>query len=123
MTPQEAAKARAAGAAPEGAVDQRSAAKLVQQMFTEVAPRYDLLNHVLSCNVDRIWWWRAAKTFSPILRKPESRILDLCCGTGDMTLALRNRAGSVQNQILAADFVHTMLVRAASKTARKNVSL
>jgi demethylmenaquinone methyltransferase / 2-methoxy-6-polyprenyl-1,4-benzoquinol methylase len=113
----------ASGAAPEGAVDQQSAAKAVQQMFTDVAPRYDLLNHVLSCNVDRIWWWRTAKTFSSILQKPDARILDLCCGTGDMTLALRRRAGKAQNRIVGADFVHAMLVRAAAKTGAKNISL
>ena len=113
----------AAGAAPEGAVDQQSAAKAVQQMFSDVAPRYDLLNHVLSCNVDRVWWWRTAKTFSPILQRSNARILDLCCGTGDMTLALRRRAGNTKNQIMGADFVHAMLVRAASKTAAHNIGL
>ncbi len=52
-------------------------------MFTEVAPRYDLLNHALSCNIDRIWWWRAARTFLPHpSQKPNADILDLCCGTG-----------------------------------------
>lgn len=122
MTPQQAPRA-AAGAAPEGARDQQSAAKAVQQMFSDVAPRYDLLNHVLSCNVDRMWWWRAAGTFTHILQKPDTRVLDLCCGTGDMTLALRRRAGSVKNQIVGADFVHAMLVRAAPKTAAKNIGL
>ena len=122
MTPQQ-ARTSAAGAAPEGAVDKQSAAKAVQQMFTDVAPRYDLLNHVLSCNVDRMWWWRAARSFSHILKKPDARILDLCCGTGDMTLALRKRAGSAANQIVGADFVHAMLVRAAPKTSARNISL
>jgi demethylmenaquinone methyltransferase/2-methoxy-6-polyprenyl-1,4-benzoquinol methylase len=122
MTPQQAPRA-AVGAAPEGARDQRSAAKAVQQMFSDVAPRYDLLNHVLSCNVDRIWWWRAARTFAHILQRPNARVLDLCCGTGDMTLALRRRAGNAENQIVGADFVHAMLVRAAPKTVKKNVLL
>jgi demethylmenaquinone methyltransferase / 2-methoxy-6-polyprenyl-1,4-benzoquinol methylase len=123
MTSRQATSKAASGAAPEGAIDQQSAAKAVQQMFSDVAPRYDLLNHVLSCNVDRIWWWRSAKTFSPILQSANARILDLCCGTGDMTLALRKRAGSVQNQIVGADFVHAMLVRAAPKTAARGISL
>src|SRR4051795_4102511 len=112
MTPQEAPKA-ATGAVPEGARDQDAAAKAVQQMFSDVAPRYDLLNHVLSCNIDRLWWRRAAKTFAHIVQTPNVRILDLCCGTGDMTLALRRRAGKTNNQIVGADFVHSMLVRAA----------
>ena len=48
-----------AGATPSGATDERSAARAVQQMFDEIAPRYDLLNHTLSMNVDRLWWRRA----------------------------------------------------------------
>jgi demethylmenaquinone methyltransferase / 2-methoxy-6-polyprenyl-1,4-benzoquinol methylase len=84
-------------------------------MFTSIAPRYDLLNHVLSCNIDRLWWWRTARRFDSILRRPEARVLDLCCGTGDMTFALRRRAGSATPQILGADFSHAMLQRAAAK--------
>src|SRR5271155_5851209 len=106
---------RIVGAAPAGARDRESAAKAVREMFTSIAPRYDLLNHVLSCNVDRLWWWRTARRFDAILRRPEARVLDLCCGTGDMTFALRRRAGSATPQILGADFSHAMLQRAAAK--------
>jgi demethylmenaquinone methyltransferase / 2-methoxy-6-polyprenyl-1,4-benzoquinol methylase len=123
MSPPEATSKAAIGAAPEGARDEQSAARAVQQMFADVAPRYDLLNHVLSCNVDRIWWWRAARAFSHILQRPDTRILDLCCGTGDMTLALRKRAGNTANQIVGADFVHAMLTRARPKTADKHIEL
>jgi len=103
------------GAAPSGARDRESAAKAVREMFTSIAPRYDLLNHVLSCNIDRLWWWRTARKFDDILKRPEVRVLDLCCGTGDMTFALRRRAGSDTAQILGADFSHAMLQRAAVK--------
>lgn len=103
------------GAAPEGAVDRNSAAKAVQEMFTSIAPRYDLLNHVLSFNIDRLWWWRAARSFDSILKRPGARGLDLCCGTGDMTFALHRRAGSAGAQILGADFSHAMLQRAIVK--------
>jgi demethylmenaquinone methyltransferase / 2-methoxy-6-polyprenyl-1,4-benzoquinol methylase len=84
-------------------------------MFTSIAPRYDLLNHVLSCNIDRLWWWRTARSFDAILKRPGTRVLDLCCGTGDMTFALNRRAGSASMQILGADFSHAMLQRAAEK--------
>ena len=84
-------------------------------MFTAIAPRYDLLNHVLSMNVDRLWWRRAARTFTHILARPEARVLDLCCGTADMALALRRRAAGSAT-IFGADFSHAMLVRAAGKT-------
>jgi demethylmenaquinone methyltransferase/2-methoxy-6-polyprenyl-1,4-benzoquinol methylase len=109
---------RIVGAAPAGARDRESAAKAVREMFTSIAPRYDLLNHVLSCNIDRLWWWRTARRFDAILRRPEARVLDLCCGTGDMTFALRRRAGSATPQILGADFSHAMLQRAAAKAEK-----
>ncbi len=103
------------GAAPAGARDREAAAAAVREMFTSIAPRYDLLNHVLSFNIDRLWWWRTARKFDEILKRPEARVLDLCCGTGDMTFALRRRAGFESAQILGADFSHAMLQRAAAK--------
>lgn len=109
------------GAAPVGAQDQRAAASAVRQMFTSIAPRYDLLNHVLSFNVDRVWWRRASHTFSLILQRPDARVLDLCCGTGDMTFALSRAAGESPHQILGADFSHAMLERAAQKSASVSV--
>ena len=113
---QETSKSTVVGAAPEGASDPRSAARAVRAMFTSIAPRYDLLNHVLSFNVDRMWWRRTARAFSHILGRPEARVLDLCCGTGDMTFALRRQAGKASPRILGADFSHAMLQRAAAKS-------
>jgi demethylmenaquinone methyltransferase/2-methoxy-6-polyprenyl-1,4-benzoquinol methylase len=106
---------RIIGAAPQGASDRDSAARAVREMFTSIAPRYDLLNHVLSFNIDRLWWWRTARTFDAILQKPGSRVLDLCCGTGDMSFALKRRAGAHTPQIIGADFSHAMLQRALVK--------
>jgi demethylmenaquinone methyltransferase / 2-methoxy-6-polyprenyl-1,4-benzoquinol methylase len=108
-------KATVIGAAPAGAGSPESAARAVQEMFTAIAPHYDLLNHVLSFNVDRLWWRRAARTFTAILARPEACVLDLCCGTGDMTFALR-RAGKSVAQILGVDFSHAMLKRAQEKS-------
>jgi len=88
-------------------------------MFTSIAPRYDLLNHVLSFNIDRLWWWRTARKFDPILQRPDARVLDLCCGTGDMAFALRRRTRSATAQILGADFSHAMLQRAAEKGGKE----
>src|ERR1041385_7860359 len=73
------------GAMPDGAKDERSAAQAVREMFDDIAPRYDFLNHALSMNVDRLWWRRTARTFKHILSQSESRVLDLCAGTGDMS--------------------------------------
>jgi demethylmenaquinone methyltransferase / 2-methoxy-6-polyprenyl-1,4-benzoquinol methylase len=104
------------GAVPDGSSDPQSAARAVRQMFTSIAPRYDLLNHVLSFNVDRLWWRRVARTFASILVRPDSRVLDLCCGTGDMTFALQRAARASSATILGADFSHAMLQRAYEKS-------
>jgi demethylmenaquinone methyltransferase / 2-methoxy-6-polyprenyl-1,4-benzoquinol methylase len=109
-------KSTVVGAAPEGASDQASAARAVREMFTSIAPRYDLLNHVLSFNVDRMWWRRTARTFRQILAGPDARVLDLCCGTGDMAFALRRQSRNLSTEILGADFSHAMLKRARAKS-------
>ena len=99
------------------AQDQKAAAHAVRQMFSSIAPRYDLLNHVLSLNVDRYWWWRTARRFRHIVRRADAAVLDLCCGTGDMTLALYRQAGVGGASIVGADFAHPMLCRATQKGA------
>jgi demethylmenaquinone methyltransferase/2-methoxy-6-polyprenyl-1,4-benzoquinol methylase len=105
----------ATGAKPQGAQDEASAAQAVRQMFDNIAPRYDLLNHVLSANVDRLWWWRTARHFRSILANPDAAVLDICCGTGDMTMALLRRRPHGSRPILAGDFARGMLSRGARK--------
>jgi demethylmenaquinone methyltransferase/2-methoxy-6-polyprenyl-1,4-benzoquinol methylase len=105
----------AAGAKPVGAEDENSAAQAVRQMFNSIAPRYDLLNHLLSANVDRLWWSRTARRFRAILANPEAAVLDICCGTGDMTMALLKHRPHGARPILAADFARSMLSRGAQK--------
>ena len=112
---------RITGAAPAGARDETAAADAVREMFTSIAPRYDLLNHVLSMNVDRLWWNRTARVFTPILRSPGAQVLDLCCGTGDMTFALYRRSGQANVKFFGADFSHAMLVRAEEKSGSRNI--
>jgi demethylmenaquinone methyltransferase/2-methoxy-6-polyprenyl-1,4-benzoquinol methylase len=106
---------RAAGAKPIGAEDENSAAQAVRQMFNSIAPRYDLLNHLLSANVDRLWWRRTARRFRAILENPEAAVLDICCGTGDMTMALLKHRPHGARPIIAADFARSMLSRGAQK--------
>jgi len=103
------------GAKPVGAEDETSAAEAVRAMFNSVAPRYDLLNHLLSSNVDRIWWWRAARHFRGVLSRPDAAVLDICCGTGDMTMALLRRRPKNARPVLAADFARAMLMRGKHK--------
>ena len=103
------------GARPAGINDEGSAAIAVREMFDSIAPRYDLLNHLLSSNVDRYWWWKAARWFKEVLADPDAAILDVCCGTGDMTMALLKRRPRKAKPILAVDFAPRMLRRGARK--------
>jgi len=107
------------GARPAGAQDETSAAEAVRGMFNSIAPRYDLLNHVLSANVDRLWWRRAARRFRGVLAKPDAAILDICCGTGDLTMALLKHRPPGARPVLAADFAREMLARGARKFAQR----
>jgi demethylmenaquinone methyltransferase / 2-methoxy-6-polyprenyl-1,4-benzoquinol methylase len=109
------------GASPANASDERTAATAVREMFSTIAPRYDLLNHLLSFNVDRLWWWRTARAVRHILARPDARVLDLCCGTGDMTFALKRRAGRSRARFFGADFAHPMLRRALNKTRAEDL--
>ncbi|HLY42074.1 MAG TPA: ubiquinone/menaquinone biosynthesis methyltransferase [Terracidiphilus sp.] len=108
------------GARPRGAEDEADAARAVQQMFNSIAPRYDLLNHVLSANVDRLWWRRTARKFRPILANPNAAVLDICCGTGDMTMALLKHRPDGARPIVAADFARGMLDLAIPKFAARS---
>jgi demethylmenaquinone methyltransferase/2-methoxy-6-polyprenyl-1,4-benzoquinol methylase len=105
----------ATGAKPMGVEDESHAAEAVQQMFNTIAPRYDLLNHVLSANIDRLWWRRTAATFRSILADPDAAVLDICCGTGDLTMALLKHRPAGSRPVLAADFAHAMLRRGIQK--------
>lgn len=117
----DAPEARIVGAAPIGAGDEASAATAVREMFSSIAPRYDLLNHVLSMNVDRMWWNRTAKTFNKTLSRQYVRVLDLCCGTGDMTFALHKHMKITPSRLVGADFSHAMLVLAKQKMGNRAV--
>src|SRR5271157_3905483 len=102
----------ARGAAPPGAASEEQASRWVRGMFGRVARRYDLLNHLLSFQLDRFWRAHTARRVSEVLRRPRARVLDLCCGTGDLLLALAARRGGL---VYGADFCHPMLVEARRK--------
>jgi len=84
-------------------------------MFAGVAPRYDLLNHLLSLGIDRRW---RRDVVSGLNLKPSDRVLDLCCGTGDLALELAPHA-----RCLACDFTWEMLTRAKAKSTRAGQTL
>ena len=113
----------ATGARPTGTETEAEAAQAVQRMFDEIAPRYDRLNHILSFGMDHVWWNRAARQFDAVLKRSEASVLDLCCGTADMTAALlaRRPAGATE-PMTAIDFSHEMIERGRTKLAGKPVN-
>jgi demethylmenaquinone methyltransferase/2-methoxy-6-polyprenyl-1,4-benzoquinol methylase len=104
------------GTTPQGITNEQQASAWVRGMFGRIAGRYDLLNHVLSFNMDRMWRSRTVKRVAPILEDPKAKVLDLCCGTGDVLLSLEKRRGA---PVFGADFCHPMLVEANRKIAAK----
>ena len=119
MTAGAPSRATLPGSRPSGIVDEAAASRHVREMFSRIAPRYDLLNHLLSLRLDVAWRKRLARRFRSVLARPDARVLDLCCGTGDLTLALAAEVpssnASSSGMILGADFAHPMLVRAKGK--------
>lgn len=103
------------GTTPEGTETAQQASAWVRAMFGRIAPRYDLLNHLLSLNIDRYWRARTVSRLAPILARPGARILDVCCGTGDLALVLK--AHSQSAHVFGTDFCHPMLQMARGKTA------
>lgn len=104
------------GTTPQGAASEQEASRWVRGMFGRIAGRYDLLNHLLSFNLDKRWRAHAVNRVSEALNRPNARVLDLCCGTGDVLLALEDRRGKA---VLGSDFCHPMLVEANRKIAAK----
>jgi demethylmenaquinone methyltransferase / 2-methoxy-6-polyprenyl-1,4-benzoquinol methylase len=109
------------GTRPEGARDEAEAGVRVREMFGRIAPRYDFLNHLLSLSLDRMWRRRTAKRFASVLARSNARVLDLCCGTGDLTFALERQA-NISNlangdvaRVFGSDFALPMLTRAREK--------
>jgi demethylmenaquinone methyltransferase / 2-methoxy-6-polyprenyl-1,4-benzoquinol methylase len=105
------------GTTPNGTRNEQEAARWVRGMFGRVAHRYDLANHLLSFNLDRLWRARTVRRVRHILQRPDARVLDICCGTGDLLLALATQG----RPVLGSDFCHPMLVGARHKIERRKV--
>jgi demethylmenaquinone methyltransferase / 2-methoxy-6-polyprenyl-1,4-benzoquinol methylase len=110
------------GSRPIGARDERESSARVRDMFADIAPRYDLLNHLLSFSLDNRWRKRTAEKFRRIYRRTDARILDLCCGTGDLAFALEDERVDVIRDstahrvpIIGCDFAYPMVERARKK--------
>lgn len=106
------------GTTPEGARTEQEASAWVRDMFGRVAHRYDLANHLLSFNIDRHWRAHTVRRVREVLARPETRVLDMCCGTGDLMRSLeRQRTGGFP--VMGSDFCHPMLVAARAKPGGK----
>lgn len=88
-------------------------AAAVREMFAGIAPRYDLLNHILSLNIDKRWRRRVRNKLEDILDDPAAIILDVACGTGDLSIELKDRAKAT---VIGTDFCRPMLAIAAEKS-------
>ena len=90
----------------------------IRQMFTAIAHRYDFLNHLLSLNIDRIWRRKAVQQLKEPLGQAKALCLDLCCGTGDLSFAMRARGAA---RIVGSDFSHAMLQRNKEKIRQRGL--
>jgi demethylmenaquinone methyltransferase/2-methoxy-6-polyprenyl-1,4-benzoquinol methylase len=95
-------------------------AHAVREMFAGIAKRYDLLNHVLSLNIDKSWRRRVRSEIEDILDDESALVLDVACGTGDLSLELRRQAKA---GIIGTDFCRPMLAVAAEKTLATNTRI
>jgi demethylmenaquinone methyltransferase/2-methoxy-6-polyprenyl-1,4-benzoquinol methylase len=117
-----------AGATPAGVEpgDEAQAARAIRGMFGQIAPRYDLLNRLLSLRIDQYWRRYLVRKVGRYLAEPSTRWMDLCCGTGDLLLSLeleRSRLlGPAATPGLGTDFCRPMLARAQSKLGRRKLS-
>ncbi len=83
----------------------------VREMFRQIAPRYDTMNHLLSLNTDRYWRWRAVRRLGLQEGHP---VLDTCTGTGDLAIAI-SKVAPTSVHVIGSDFCHAMLEIARDK--------
>lgn len=95
-------------------------AKAVREMFAGIAGRYDLLNHVLSLNIDKRWRRIVANELRDILERKDAVALDVACGTGDLAIELNK---GTRAQIIGTDFCRPMLEFAKSKSDNASRSI
>ena len=88
----------------------------VREMFDNIAPKYDLLNHTLSMNIDRLWRRHVVKI---VRRARPRRILDVATGTGDLAIAMARRIEGVQ--LLGVDLSERMLEVARRKVEARGL--
>jgi len=94
--------------------DELKHAKAVREMFSGIAGKYDFLNHLLSANIDKRWRKLVSKRLQDVLQNPNAKVLDVACGTGDLSLELQKDAPA---KVIGTDFCRPMLEIAYKKDA------
>jgi len=104
----------------ERTADELKHSKAVREMFSGIASKYDFLNHLLSANIDKRWRRLVAKKLADVLANPDAKILDVACGTGDLSIELQKNAKA---KVIGTDFCRPMLAIAADKNAKNEFSI
>lgn len=94
--------------------------RAVRAMFSGIAGKYDLLNHVLSANIDKRWRRLVRQRLQPILDDPNATVIDVACGTGDLSIELQSHAKA---RLIGTDFCRPMLAVASNKNTRESLSI
>jgi demethylmenaquinone methyltransferase / 2-methoxy-6-polyprenyl-1,4-benzoquinol methylase len=92
----------------------------VREMFAGIAGKYDLLNHLLSLNIDKGWRRRVRAELADVLSRPDAEVLDVACGTGDLSVELKREAKA---SITGTDFCRPMLAVARTKDGAEGIPL
>ena len=101
-------------------VDEAEHSRAVRDMFSGIAGRYDLLNHVLSINIDKRWRRLVRKQLEGVLHRSDATVLDVACGTGDLSIELKRGAKA---QVVGSDFCRPMLSLAGEKSRELDLDI
>ena len=101
-------------------VNEAEHSRAVREMFSGIAGRYDLLNHVLSINIDKRWRRLVRKQLEDILERSDASVLDVACGTGDLSIELKRGANA---KVVGSDFCRPMLSLAGEKSRELNLDI
>ena len=95
-------------------------ARAVREMFSGIAKKYDFLNHFLSVNTDKRWRRLVSKKLKGVLERPDALVLDVACGTGDLSVELQT---SGKAKVTGTDFCRPMLEIAFDKNSKNNLTI
>lgn len=104
----------------ERTANEQAHARAVREMFSGIAKKYDFLNHFLSVNIDKRWRKLVRHRLQNELSKPDALVLDVACGTGDLSIELQQHAKA---KVIGTDFCRPMLAVAADKNRKNNLSI